>query len=88
MSEKISIIIPAYNSESTIRRCVDSIRNQTYRNLEIIVVNDGSTDSTSEVVNEINNTDSRVKLISIPNGGVSHARNVGIENATGDYITF
>ena len=61
MTEKISIIIPAYNSESTIRRCVDSIRNQTYRNLEIIVVNDGSTDSTIEVVNEINNTDSRVK---------------------------
>lgn len=88
MTEKISIIIPAYNSESTIRRCVDSIRNQTYRNLEIIVVNDGSTDSTSEVVNEINNTDSRVKLISIPNGGVSHARNVGIDSATGDFIAF
>lgn len=88
MTEKISIIIPAYNSESTIRRCVDSIRNQTYRNLEIIVVNDGSTDSTGEVVNEISNTDSRVKLISIPNGGVSHARNVGIDSATGDYIAF
>lgn len=88
MSEKISIIIPAYNSENTIIRCVDSIRKQTYKNLEIIVVNDGSTDNTSEIVNEISNVDSRVKLISIPNGGVSHARNIGIDNATGDYITF
>lgn len=88
MTEKISIIIPAYNSESTIQRCVDSIRNQTYRNLEIIVVNDGSTDSTSEVVKGISRADNRVNLISIPNGGVSHARNVGIDSATGDYIAF
>lgn len=88
MSEKISIIVPAYNSENTINRCVDSIRNQTYKNLEIIVVNDGSIDSTTDIVNEISSADSRVKLISIPNGGVSHARNVGIENAKGDYITF
>lgn len=88
MSEKISIIIPAYNSEKTIRRCVDSIRNQTYKNLEIMVVNDGSTDSTGKIVNAIGAEDSRVRLISIPNGGVSHARNVGIDSATGDYITF
>lgn len=88
MSEKISIIVPAYNSENSIIRCINSIRNQTYNNLEIIVVDDGSTDNTAEIVSKISNQDCRVKLISISNGGVSHARNIGIENSNGDYITF
>ncbi len=86
--KKISVIIPAYNAEQTIERCISSIQNQTHKNLEIIVVNDGSTDSTEDIVKYLQLCDERIKLISIPNGGVSHARNVGIYNATGDYIAF
>ena len=86
--DKISIIVPAYNSQDTIERCIKSIQNQTYKNLEIIVVNDGSTDNTERIVHNLSVDDNRIKLISIPNGGVSHARNTGIDNATGDYITF
>lgn len=85
---KISVIIPTYNSENTILRCIKSIQSQTYNNLEIIIVNDGSKDNTERIVNELKRIDSRIKLISISNGGVSHARNTGIENATGEYITF
>ncbi len=86
--KKISVVIPAYNAERTIERCISSIKNQTYNNLEIIVVNDGSTDSTEDVVKNLQLYDERIRLISVQNGGVSHARNVGIDNATGDYITF
>lgn len=88
MDNLISIVIPVYNGEKTIRRCVESVQNQTYSNLEIIVVNDGSTDKTLEILGEISASDNRVKIITIPNGGVSHARNTGIDNATGKYITF
>ena len=88
MKKKISVIIPAYNSESTIERCLESVLVQSYKNLEIIVINDGSQDNTESVVENIANKDSRIKLYSIPNGGVSNARNVGIDNATGEYITF
>lgn len=88
MNDLISIIIPAYNSENTIVKCVSSVQNQTHKNLEIIVVNDGSTDRTADLVNSLKTEDNRIKLIDIPNGGVSHARNVGIDNAQGDYLTF
>ncbi len=88
MNNLISVIIPAYNAEEYIERCILSVRNQTYKNTEIIVVNDGSTDSTPELVKNICRLDHRVKIINIENGGVSHARNIGIDNATGDYITF
>lgn len=86
--DKISVVVPAYNCQGAIERCINSIQNQTYKNLEIIVVNDGSTDNTESLLHEIQEQDERVKVISIPNGGVSHARNTGIDNATGDYITF
>ena len=88
LSGKISIVIPAYNAKNTIKRCLNSIQNQSYKNLEIIVINDGSKDNTEEIVSNIAKSDNRIKLISIENGGVSHARNTGIDNATGDYITF
>lgn len=84
----ISIVIPAYNAQNTIKRCVDSARKQIYTNIEILVVNDGSTDNTGEIVNEICLEDSRVKLITVQNGGVSRARNTGIDKAAGDYIAF
>lgn len=88
MSDKISVIIPAYNSQDTIERCLNSIQNQTYKNIEIIVVNDGSKDDTEKIVSDLQAEDNRIKLFSIPNGGVSNARNTGIDNATGDFITF
>lgn len=86
--DKISVVVPAYNCQDTIERCIKSIQNQTYNNLEIIVVNDGSTDKTETLLCKMQDEDDRIKVISIPNGGVSHARNTGIDNATGDYITF
>ena len=85
---KISVVVPTYNSEKSIQRCIKSIQHQKYNDLEIIVVNDGSTDNTIEIIDTLKRDDNRIKLIDIPNGGVSHARNIGIENATGDYITF
>ena len=85
---KISVIIPAYNSEKTIEKCVSSVQSQTYKDLQIIVVDDGSLDDTKRIVKKMKQADDRIELISIPNGGVSHARNVGIDNAKGEYLTF
>lgn len=85
---KISIIIPVYNGEGHILNCINNILKQTYKNIEIIVVNDGSTDSTKEILKEINGTDSRIKIINKENTGVSDSRNVGITVSTGDYIAF
>ncbi len=86
--DRISVIVPAYNCQDTIERCIKSIQNQTYKNLEIIVVNDGSTDNTETILHEMQLVDDRIIVISIPNGGVSHARNTGLDSATGDFITF
>ena len=88
MKSKISVIVPAFNSESTIAKALESILDQTYSNIEIIVIKDGSTDNTQAVIKELMESDNRIKLISIPNGGVSNARNTGIDNATGDFVTF
>ena len=85
---KISVIVPVYNVEKYLRRCVDSILNQTYRNLEIILVNDGSTDSSLQICNEYVQKDARIVVINKPNGGLSSARNAGLDAATGDYIGF
>lgn len=87
-SKLISIIVPAFNIEDYIERCLASLLNQSYYNLEIIVVNDGSTDNTKEKVEEIVQSDARVKIISTENRGVSHARNIGIAQAKGEYIGF
>ena len=84
----ITVVVPAYNSEDTISRCINSILNQTYQDIQLIVVDDGSKDGTKKTIEELKKIDSRIELISIPNSGVSHARNVGIEKARGDYITF
>lgn len=82
----ISIIVPIYNAESTIKRCVETILNQTYKNIEIILVNDGSTDSSKEICEGIK--DERIVLINKKNSGVSHTRNIGIKHAIGKYICF
>lgn len=88
MEQLISVIIPVYNSEQYISSCLDSIINQTYQNLEIIVVNDGSTDNSLKLLLEYQGKDRRIKTIDIVNHGVSHARNIGIKYSTGEYITF
>nr|WP_263325069.1 glycosyltransferase [Neobacillus sp. Marseille-Q6967] len=85
---KISIIVAAYNVENYIEKCLDSIITQTYKDLEIIVVNDGSTDKTQEKINAYSMTDKRIIIINKSNGGLSSARNEGLEIATGDYIGF
>lgn len=88
MDNKISIIIPAYNIATLLGRAIDSVLAQTYRNIEIIVVNDGSSDKTGAVINRYVSVDTRVKAIHKENGGVSSARLAGIAAATGDWIGF
>ncbi|WP_088012486.1 glycosyltransferase family 2 protein [Gottfriedia acidiceleris] len=85
---KISIIVAAYNVENYIEKCLKSIIDQTYKNLEIIVVNDGSTDHTLEVTQRISKTDNRIVIVNKSNGGLSSARNAGIDLVTGDYVGF
>lgn len=84
----VSIIIPVYNQEKLIGKCLQSVINQTHRNLEIIVVDDGSTDESSKIIEEIAQADRRIKVHSIGNHGVSYARNLGIELSSGKYIHF
>ena len=84
----ISVVVPVYNVEKYIDRCLNSIINQTYRKLEIIIVNDGSTDNSRKIIDKFSKMDSRIIVIDKNNGGLSEARNVGINAATGDYITF
>ena len=85
---KISIIVPIYNVEKYIRKCIESIINQTYRNIEIILVDDGSPDNCGKICDEYAKKDSRVKVIHKKNGGLSDARNKGTEVATGEYIMY
>jgi len=88
MGNLISIIIPAYNAEKYIENCLESCLNQSYKNIEVIVVNDGSTDKTAIIVENYSSNDSRIKIVSTENGGVSRARNIGIDASNGDYLTF
>ena len=85
---KISIIVPVYNAEKYILRCCNSILNQSYKNIELILVNDGSTDKSLEICDEICAKDQRVTLKTIPNQGVAVARNTGLDLASGKYIMF
>lgn len=86
--ELISIVVPVYNVEKYVRRCLDSIINQSYKELEIILVDDGSTDNSSVICDEYKEKDNRIKVIHKKNGGLSEARNVGIDIANGKYIAF
>ena len=85
---KISVIVPCYNIESYLPRCIESILAQTYKNLEVILISDGSTDGTDEVIREYAKKDSRIIPIFKENSGVSDTRNRGLDIATGDYIGF
>ena len=84
----ISIIVPAYNSESYLEKCVDSLLAQTYTDYELILVDDGSTDSTAQICDAYREKDARVRVIHQKNGGLSDARNAGIREASGDYLAF
>ncbi len=84
----ISIIVAVYNAETYIVRCVDSILNQTYKNIELLLVDDGSTDRSGQICDDYEKKDDRVRVIHKSNGGLAEARNVGIQNATGEYIGF
>lgn len=86
--EKITVIVPVYNVELYLRDCIDSIINQTYTNLEIILVNDGSTDTSLDICKEYASKNKNIKIINKENGGLSDARNAGLEKATGEYIMF
>lgn len=88
MNKKVSVIIPVYNVEKYLKKCVNSVIKQTYHNLEIILVDDGSTDGSGQLCDRIEKKDTRIKVFHKSNGGLSDARNYGIEHSTGDYITF
>ena len=88
MRPKVSIIVPIYNSEKFMDKCINSILNQTLKEIEIILVNDGSTDRSEFICKKYENIDNRIKLISKKNGGVSSSRNYGVSIANGEFITF
>lgn len=88
MQEKISIIVPVYNVENYLERCVESILKQTYTNFELLLINDGSTDKSGELCDQLVSKNGNIKVFHLENAGVSNARNVGIQNSTGEWITF
>ena len=88
MNPLVSIIVPVYNGEKVIERCMRSLIGQTYENIEIIVLNDGSKDHTMQILNKYEKLDSRIRVIDKPNSGVSDTRNQGLNLATGDYVQF
>ena len=88
LDEKVSIIVPVYNVEDYLERCVKSIINQTYRNIEIILVDDGSTDNSGVICDEFSKNDDRIIVFHKENGGLSDARNYGIDRAAGEYLIF
>ena len=85
---KLSVIVPVYNAEKKLSKCIESITNQTYKNLEIILIDDGSTDNSLKICTDYKEKDNRIKVIHCENGGVSKARNIGLKNCTGDLVTF
>lgn len=87
-TELISVIVPVYNVERYLRRCVDSILHQTYRNLEVLLVDDGSTDASGAICDEYAAQEERVTAVHQKNGGLSAARNAGLERAQGTYLCF
>ncbi len=88
MKQLVSIIIPIYNVEKYLEQCIKSLINQTYRNLEIILINDGSTDKSTKICEKYKNQDNRIVFINKKNGGAASAKNEGLKIAKGDYITF
>lgn len=88
MEYLVSVVVPIYNAEKYLKRCIDSILEQTYRNIELIMIDDGSTDSSAEICNEYVNSDSRCRYYLQENSGPDYARKTGVSKANGEYITF
>ncbi len=88
MNNLISVIVPVYNAEKYLYECLESIRKQTYKNIEILLINDGSTDNSAQICNEFSKKYKEFKTYHQKNNGVSRARNIGMENAKGDFIIF
>ena len=88
MTPSISVIIPVYNVAPWLKECLDSVLNQTFRDMEIIIVDDGSTDSSPEIIKEYAEKDNRIIAIRKENGGLGSARNVALKMAKGEYIAF
>ena len=88
MENKVSVIIPVYKVEKYLEKCIDSVINQSYSNLEIILVDDGSPDNCGKICDKYAKKDNRIRVIHKTNGGLSDARNNGIKIATGNYIAF
>ena len=88
MNELVSVIVPVYNTENKLKKCINSVTNSSYTNLEIIIVDDGSEEKTALLCNQLKQQDKRIKVIHQKNKGVSCARNKGIDIAKGEYITF
>lgn len=84
----VSIVVPVYNTGKYLNRCMNSIVKQTYSNIEVILIDDGSTDNSSDLCDEWTEKDERIKVIHKLNAGLGMARNTGIENANGEYICF
>ena len=85
---KVSVILPIYNVEEYLKECLDSVVNQTLKDIEIICIDDGSTDDSLEIIKEFARLDKRVKVVEIENSGAANARNIGLELAIGEYIRF
>lgn len=88
MNKKISIIVPVYNAEKYLNKCLDALINQSYKDIEVLCVNDGSKDNSLKILDEFANKDKKIKVFSQENSGPAKARNKGLENATGEYIMF
>lgn len=85
---KISVIVPVYNSGKYLDMCIDSLVNQTIKSYEIIIINDGSTDNSLDIINKYKKNNSMIKVISTKNNGIGTARNIGLNNSSGKYVAF
>ncbi|HEO6958832.1 TPA: glycosyltransferase family 2 protein, partial [Streptococcus agalactiae] len=88
MKEKVTVIIPIYNSEAYLKECVQSVLQQTHPLIEVILIDDGSTDNSGEICDNLSQEDNRILVFHKKNGGVSSARNLGLDKSTGEFITF
>lgn len=88
MNEYVSVIVPIFNVEKYLLKCVDSIRNQSYKNLEILLIDDGSTDNSGIIADQLSSSDERIKVVHKANGGLSSARNKGLDICTGEFLCF